>query len=160
MNFFNLGAPKLNFLSLYKTYEFISQKTVHRINQSLQSIKYYRTKWPWFPFKIKMIPLRLIGRWCYNSRHMRALGDPVAAGCKTISSWLLGCASLAISSMAGHGWMDGHGSFFTSRSFAFYGFLITVHLSFCVSVSLFLSAMLNQSYCWIWMASSFRENPR
>ena len=56
--------------------------------------------------------------------------------------------------------MDGHGSFFTSRSFAFYGFLITVHLSFCVSVSLFLSAMLNQSYYWIWMASSFRENPR
>ena len=36
---------------------------VHQINQSLQSIKYHRTKWPWFPFKIKVIPLRLMGRY-------------------------------------------------------------------------------------------------
>ena len=38
---------------------------VHQINQSLQSIKYHRTKWPWFPYKV--IPLRLMGRWGYYS---------------------------------------------------------------------------------------------
>ena len=67
MNFFNLGAQKLTLYRYTKLYGFISQKTVYQTNQSLQSIKYHRTKWPWFPFKIKMIPLRLMGRWCYNS---------------------------------------------------------------------------------------------
>ena len=64
MNFFNLGAQKLTLYRYTKLYGFISQKTVHQTNQSLQSIKYHRTKWPWFPFKIKMNPLRLMGRWC------------------------------------------------------------------------------------------------
>ena len=80
MYFFNLGAPKAYSLCLFKvkdpkayslclfkTYGLTSQETVHQTNQSLQSIKYHRTKWPWFPFKIKMIPLRPMGRWCYNS---------------------------------------------------------------------------------------------